>query len=417
MSGPGDVTDVVIVGGGLVGASLAIALDRLGIETTMIEAAPMRRQPAPTYDDRALALNAASCEILAALGLWPAIAADCTPIRSVSVSVLDRPGRVELHPEEVGRDRFGHVVEARVFGGVVLDALQQAPSISVRSPARVTAVAPGEASVRLTLDEDGTAAELNARLLVAADGAGSFVRQALGIAVTEHDYGQTAVIANVTPQRAHRGRAYERFTGSGPCALLPHRDGRCGLVWSVAAEDADDLLAMDETSFLERATERTGAVLGSLARLGQRTAYPLRQVIAERDTAPRTLIVGNAAHAIHPVGAQGFNLGLRDVAVLAEVLAGARRADPAADPGGPTLLEQYSAWRRDDQASTAAYTDRMARGWGHPSSLVGLARGVTFWAHALVPPLRRQLMIRAMGFRGRVPALAMHEPLPGWRAA
>lgn len=232
----------------------------------------------------------------------------------------------------------------------------------------------------------------------------------LGVGASEHDYGQSAVICNVTPEVAHGNRAFERMTPTGPFALLPHAGTRCGLVWCVPTEDVDDLLALDDEAFLDRATERSGGVLGRLLRCGRRSRYPLRRVAPERDREGRVLLLGNAAHAIHPVGAQGFNLGLRDVAVLAELVADAQ-LDGAADPGDRALLDAYVAWRRPDREATMGWSHDMVRLFASESRITRTARSAALAVVGLSPALQRRVASRAMGYRGRVPRLALGEGL------
>ena len=403
--------DVAIVGGGLVGASLACALAPLGLRVALLEAVPLRAAGQPSYDDRTLALSGSSCRILQGLGIWPALGANATAIREIRVTERNRPGQVVMKPQELGLENFGHVVEARVFGAAVLELLSGMGGVELICLAKVTAIETTQESVRIAFQRDGQEHGLQARLLVGADGAESVVRTALGITAERHDYGQTAIVCNVTPEKAHLGCAYECFTPTGPFALMPHVNGRCGLVWSVASEDAARHMEMPEQHFLQHAHDMFGNALGPWLKLGKRSAYPLRLVRATVDTGLRSLLLGNAAHAIHPVGAQGFNLGLRDVAVLAEVLADALAQNPAADIGAAALLQSYSNWRAPDQAGTIGYSDGLARLYANPSALASIARGFGMLAHALVPPLRRQLAIRAMGYRGRVPRLALGESL------
>jgi 2-octaprenyl-6-methoxyphenol hydroxylase len=423
--------DVAIVGGGLVGASLACALAPLGLKIVLLEAVPVQAASQPSYDDRTLALSESSCRILQGMGIWPALEANATSIREIYVTERHRPGRVVLDPRELGLKRFGCVVEARVFGAAVLELLANLPAVEVVCPARVTAIHAAADEVRITYQRNGQEQGLHARLLVGADGAESVVRTALGIAVERRDYGQTAVICSITPEKAHGGRAWECFTPTGPFAVLPHVNGRCGLVWSVASDAADDILQLPDDEFLCRAQGLFGDALGPWRNVGKRSAYPLRLVRATTDIGPRSVLLGNAAHAIHPMGAQGFNLGLRDVAVLAEVLSENLTGHAAPDKiperdkvkdvsemgrgemdiGAPELLERYSAWRAPDQAGTIGYSDGLARLYANPGFVAGLARGLGLLAHALIPPLRRHLAIRAMGYRGRIPRLALGERL------
>ena len=403
--------DVAIIGGGLVGASLACALSPLGLKTVLIEAVPPRAPAQPSYDDRTLALSASSCNILRALGLWSDLEADATPIRQIQVRELDRPGRVMMDPSELGLDRFGHVVEARSIGAAMNRVVPGLENVELVCPARVSAFEVGENACRLHVEGHGVDTTMETRLLVGADGAESFVRESLGIATERHDYDQSAVICNVTPEQDHRGRAFELFTPTGPMAVMPHLGGRCGLIWCVPGEEVDALLAMPEQEFMRRANDRFGRRLGRFMKIGRRSAYPLRLVRALEDVRPRTVLIGNAAHAIHPVGAQGFNLGLRDAASLAEVLAEAMKGDEQADPGGWDLLCRYSAWRKPDHDGTIAYSDGLARIYANPTSAASLGRFAGLLAHAFLPGMRRQLALKSMGFRGRVPRLARGESL------
>ena len=399
--------DVAIVGGGLAGASLAVALAPLGYDIRVVEAVAYKASGQPSYDDRTLALSHSSCRILSGIGLWESLAGDATAIRKILITELGRPGRVVLDPAEMGLTEFGHVVEARRFGAAVTGMLAQLDNIGLVSPATVKDIEIGSQATRLQLETGNGELALDARLVVAADGANSFIRERLAIPTRKHDYGQTAVICNITPEIAHDGRAFECLTETGPFAVLPHTGDRCGLVWSVATKDAEEILALDDAAFLSRAEQRFGRQLGALVKVGRRTAYPLKLVRATEDVRERLVILGNAAHAIHPIGAQGFNLALRDVATLAEILAD----DDRGDPGETGLLHTYSAWRRQDQRGTIATSDGMTRLFANPSPLAAGLRTGGMIAHAIWPGLRRYLAIKAMGYRGRVPRLALGESL------
>ena len=403
--------DITITGGGLVGASLACALAPLGFRVAVIEAVAAGASSQPSYDDRTLALSQASCQILEGLDLWPDLAGRATAIRKVVVSELSRPGRVELDPGELGLESFGHVVEARAFGSAVMQKLNSLDNVEIIRPATVKGIRTDEELVYLEIERQGRNEVVAARLAAAADGAHSTIRQLMEIPVCEKDYGQSAVICNITPEIAHEGRAFERMTPTGPFAILPHVADRCGLVWTVSNEDAEGLMSLREDAFLERAGQRSGGELGSFLKMGKRTAYALKLVRVEQDVWPRVVILGNAAHTIHPVGAQGFNLGLRDVAALAEVYADGAREGCLPDPGDANLLRTYSEWRRPDHEGTIAYTDGMARLFSSTAPVSKAVRSFGLMAHALLLPLRRQLASRAMGYRGRPPRLALGERL------
>ena len=399
--------DIAIVGGGLAGASLAVALAPLGYDIKVIEAVAYKAAGQPSYDDRTLAISHSSCRILAGVGLWESLKADATAIRKIFITELARPGRVVLDSAEMGLHAFGHVVEARRFGVAVTGSMERTENIELVSPASVKEIEIGGPRTTLQLESAAGISNLEARLVIAADGANSFIRQRLQIPTKNRDYGQSAVICNITPEIAHEGRAYECLTDTGPFAVLPHTGKRCGLVWSVATDDAAEIMELDDESFLARAQERFGMQLGSWIKVGKRTAYPLRLVRASEDIRERLVILGNAAHAIHPIGAQGFNLALRDAAVLAELLAD----DDLGDPGDTGLLQTYSAWRQQDQRGTIATSDGMTRLFSNPSPFAAGLRTAGLIAHAISPALRRYSAIKAMGYRGRVPRLALGEPL------
>lgn len=403
--------DVAIVGGGLVGASLACALAPMGLRVALLESVSFNAVSQPSYDDRTLALSASSCRILQGLGIWPAIADNATPIREIQVREFERPGRVVMEPAELDLDRFGHVVEARVFGAAVMEQIPRWSNLDFLCPAAVTSVSTDDDSAVVEYSADGRNHRIESVLLVGADGADSFVRESLGIETEKHDYRQTAVICNITPEQDHRGRAFECFTPSGPFAVMPHVGGRCGLIWCVPPQQAAGLMEMAETDFLREAHRRFGNHLGQFVKMGKRSSYPLRLVRALEDVRPRAVILGNAAHAIHPVGAQGFNLGLRDVAVLAELLHDEASKETNSDFGDSGLLQRYSNWRAGDHRGTIAYSDGLARIFSNPSPIAAAARTAGLLAHAFIPRLRRQLAVKAMGYRGRTPKLAMGEPL------
>lgn len=408
--------DIAIVGGGLVGASLACALGREGFSVAMIEAVEPRAATQPSYDDRTLVLGQASSRILQSLGIWDGLEEQgITPVKEIHVSELGKPGKVSLVASEHNLDQFAHVVEARIFGAAVLAAVEQTQGITSLCPVKVTAVEQSEDMVALSLDQVGKETQIQARLVVAADGAQSFIRESLGIEKETYDYGQTALICNVTPEQPHQGRAYERFTETGPFAILPHVGGRCGLVWSVATDQAEHWLNCSEDEFLKAAQERFGFRLGYFKKMGRRSIYPLKLVRAKEDIRDRVVIMGNAAHAIHPVGAQGFNLGLRDVAVLTEVLSEAKETNPQLDPGDQDLLARYSAWRKEDHHETINYSDGIARLYANPSLLTALGRSVGMAAYALLPSMQKRLVLESMGYRGRVPKMARGEFSSGSR--
>ncbi len=402
--------DLVVVGGGLVGASLVCALAGQGLRMALVEAQPLKVADLPGYDDRGIALAAGSQRIFAGMGLWPALAGAATPIRRIHVSDRGRFGFVRLDAADEGVPALGYVALARELGAALLGRLGGLAEVTLFSPARVADFAADGAGARLTLATEGGARQtLEARLVVAADGTRSALRDRLGIATTERDYGQSAVIANVSPQLAHEGVAYERFTDTGPLALLPMSEGRCALVWTVPADRVEAVMALDDAGFLAGLQARFGQRLGRLERVGRRSAYPLRLVRAKDALGPRLALIGNAAHTLHPIAGQGFNLGLRDVAALAEVLVEARRAGE--DPGAPEVLARYARWRRADQRRVVAFTDGLNRLFASPLPPLACARDLGMLALDLLPPAKRGFGRLAMGRAGRLPRLARGLPL------
>jgi 2-octaprenyl-6-methoxyphenol hydroxylase len=398
--------NVLIIGGGLVGASLAIALDAAGIAATLVETAAPRADAQPSYDERNLALARATVNGLDAIGVWRHAVAHATPIRHIHVSRSGEFGTARIDAEKHGVDALGYTLPARELGTALLRRLDECTRLTRFAPATLAALQPlargwWRAQIRTA---DGMR-EIDTPLLVGADGTESFVRTQLGIDVERHDYRQTLFVCTVTPERDHRQRAYERFADGGPIALLPLAERRCGLVLTVSADEADAVVAMDDAAFLELAQRRFGWRLGRLSRPGKRYPYAIHRVAAQKVTGPRAVLVGNAAQTVHPIGAQGFNLGLRDALTLAELVAA------AADPGATDLLARYAARRAADREGTMAMSHGLVRLACLPQPLLAPLRSLALLACDRVPPLQRALARRGMGFRGE-PPLAVLERLP-----
>lgn len=399
-----EMYDVVIAGGGLVGATLAAALSPTGLRVGVVEAHAFRSASQPSYDDRATALARGSRTILETIGLWPGMQSAAEPIRQVHVSERGRFGITRMNAIDADVDALGYVVPNRVMGDALAAHLPGCEGVDLICPAKVTGAQPGEHSVRLALDEDGAARNIETRLLVVADGARSPLREQLGLAARIWDYDQSAVIANVTPERPHGGVAYERFTGDGPVAMLPMTDDRCAIVMTVARDRVDGITDGDEADFCRLLEARFGGRLGRIEKAGRRQAYPLYFVRSAKQVMPRVVIAGNAAHSLHPIAGQGFNLSLRDVAMLADVLADA--AAEGADPGEEKRLRGYISRRRRDQIGTMAFTDALTRVFTSPLPGLGPLRGLGLAGLGLLPPARRFLMRRTMGVAGHQPRLA-----------
>lgn len=398
MVGMSEHHDVVIVGGGLVGASLAIALDRAGRRVGLVEATPAGSLP-PVFDQRNLSFAAATVNALTALGVMQLLGSAVGPITRIHVSRAGDFGRVQMNAADYQRPWFGQVVVARDFGQALETRLGQLQHLTRYRPARFVRlgeVVDGHRAV--VVADDSGERTLWARLVVGADGTRSGVREGLGIGVDEHDFGQTLFVARLRAARAPEGTAYERFTDTGPTALLPRGDRHFGVVHGVARDQAEAVMALDEAAWLQRLQNAIGWRAGRLLESGPRSAYPLIQVLARALVGERTVLLGNAAQTIHPLGAQGFNLGLRDALTLAELL------PQVDDPGTDALLQQYVARREEDRRQTIAFSGGLARVTSNPAPLLRPLRSLGLLA-AQASDVQSMLVGGAMGFRGEVPAL------------
>ncbi|HYL03679.1 MAG TPA: 2-octaprenyl-6-methoxyphenyl hydroxylase [Steroidobacteraceae bacterium] len=399
--------DVAVVGGGMVGASLAAALAPTGVRVLLVESVPFGAATQPSFDERSTALGNASRRIFEGLSVWDAIAPEASPIRTIHVSDAGRFGFVRLTAAEHGIEAFGYVVPNRRVGTALWGVLEGAANLTLRVPARIADVAIGAQRVQFrVLRESGASEPVVARLVVGADGAQSQVRAAAGIGATVQDYGQVAIVANVASDSPHQGAAWERFTPEGPLAVLPLADGTLGVIWAARREQAPAVLALDDAAYLAQLQARFGWRAGRFVRAGHRASYPLALARASAPVAERTVLIGNAAQALHPVAGQGFNLGLRDAAMLAETIAGA-----SGDIGAPALLERFAAWRARDRGGVVRFTDSLVKVFGDPRAPVQLLRDLGLLVFDLLPPAKSALARVSAGFGGPTPRLARGLPL------
>lgn len=396
--------DLIIVGGGLTGASLAIALSGRGLKLALVEAAVPTVDSVPNYDDRAIALAWGSSRIFAGLGVWQDISARAEPIRDIHVSERGGFGFTRLHHAQEGVAALGYVVTARDLGAVLLGSLANCEDVELIAPARVTSVHTSGQQASIGIQRGEELVNLETSLLVAADGGHSFIRKQLQIATRHWEYAQHAVIANISPSKPHHGMAFERFTEQGPVALLPMSDQRCALVYTVEDQELETVQGLDDQQFLALVQQRFGWRLGRFEQVGKRTAYPLSHIRALQPVHQRVAIAGNAAHTLHPVAGQGFNLGIRDVAALAEVVLDAHQQD--LDIGSEQVLQRYDRWRSNDQKAVAIATDSLVRLFTNPLRPVKLARNLGMLTLDALPLVRNQLVRAAMGIHGRLPKLA-----------
>ena len=401
--------DVVIVGGGMVGASLALALAATGIKIGVIEAWTLNSENQPSYDDRAIALSYGSRLIFEGIGIWQALQTQAAPIRHIHISDRGHFGFTRLDHREQGVDALGYVVTGQFLGQLLMQDLDRRSNIELFCPARLESLEVTAENTVLNISYNGCLRQLESGLLIAADGAKSMIREQLGIQVDEWAYDQTAVISNLTPAKATPGVAYERFTDSGPMAMLPLADGRYGLVWTLSGEDQETVLELNDTQFVDRIQHVFGYRLGAFKKVGKRTSYPLKLLRTQEHVRPRVAIIGNAAHSLHPITGQGFNLGLRDVAVLADVLAAALQQQQ--DIGSQQVLARYAGRRRLDQQAMTLITDGLVRLFTNPLTPIRAARNLGLLALDLAPPAKQLLTRQFMGLNGRLPRISRGLPL------
>lgn len=405
--------DVLIAGGGMVGASLAAALARLPLQVVVVEQVPLAAGGQPSFDERTTALSRSSQRILAGLGLWDALAGEASPIRRIHVSERGRFGTSVIDAAEEGVTALGYVLRNRALGGVLWADLARRTNLNLLVPASAGSVQRGEEELQVRVRHGDTEASIGTRLLVVADGARSRLREQLGIRARQRAYGQVAIVGTVEAAGPIlEATAFERFTADGPLALLPAGCRRFVFVLTRKAEAAPGVLALEDDAFRQLLQQEFGLRLGRFGALGPRAGYPLELVVTEDVTAHRVAVVGNAAHGLHPVAGQGYNLGLRDASVLAELLAdGIRQAPEGFDAGAPAWLDRYREWRRPDQRKVVAFTDGLVRLFDLPGGFTGRARGLGLLGFDLLPGAKGLLARQTMGLGGRLTRLARGLPL------
>jgi 2-octaprenyl-6-methoxyphenol hydroxylase len=388
--------NLAIIGGGLVGASLALALQAgakaRGWRIVLIEPFAPGGAYQPSYDARSTALSYGSRQFYERLGLWSSIAPGAQAISHIQVSDRGRFGAARLSAAEEQVPALGYVAENAWLGHCLWQALDP-EVISWRCPAAVNHLQVLDDGYRLTLDDHSS---LDCDLAVLADGGRSGLREQLGIGVTQRAYRQSALIANLTPGQAHAGEAFERFTDDGPLALLPLVDNRCALVWTRPSQDAQRLAGLSDGAFLGELQQAFGYRLGALRQLGERHLYPLTLIEAQEQVRPHLVVLGNAAHSLHPIAGQGYNLSLRDTEVLADTL-----LQSPALPGDFATLQTYCQRQRQDQQLTVGFSDRVTRLFGRTAPLLAAGRNLGLLGLDLLPPAKSWFARQAMGLGTR----------------
>ena len=428
--------DVLVAGGGLTGASLAVALAGQGLKVAVVEAVAPEDPGQPSLDDRTSAIARTGVRILKQLDVWPRLSEAPSPIRAVEISERGCFGAARIDAAAEGLESLGSVVRNRVLGQALWQKLRELGNVDIICPARVRSVetgsrsvvarigagGPGKARTGTSSSEEGRGGRsrmLEARLLAVAEGARSPLRDAFGIATRQTDYEQVAITGLVQVRKVvRRDTAWERFTSEGPLALIPAGGNRYGFVIVARRNEAARIMDMDEAALLAHLQLLVGYRAGEFVRAGRRSAYPLALSRAAEVTAPRSVLVGAAANSVHPLAAQGFNLALRDIAALTETLSGHRerglpaletQAVPPPDPGARELLSRYASWRRRDQANVVRFTDALARLSRSP--LLRPLRGLALQAFDLAPEAKPLLARFALGQGGRMSRLARGLPL------
>ncbi len=400
-----DPFDILIVGGGMVGATIATVLRNSQYRVGLIESRPLAFQES-TDAERSTAISYGSRRILERFGVWSDIVKYAEPIKHIHVSSRGRLGVTRIDAIEAGVPALGYVVENNRLSTHLYRHLQSG-EVKLFAPASLRAIKPGPAASELIIEHNGGEHHLHTKLLIAADGAMSGVRDMLGIEAKRSDYDQSAIVCNVSSQLHHNNIAYERFTESGPLAFLPlfpseQHDPRCAIVWTVSSKDLKSLLDLSDREFLAALQQQFGCRLGKLLQVSKRAAFPLALIHSRTRIAARTVLIGNAAQSLHPVAGQGFNLALRDSAALLECLL---RQDACADPGESALLAEYERARKRDQRRMMYFTDTLVRLFGSRLPLLAHARAKGLLLLDLLPPLRHFIATQSMGTAWPLPRI------------
>jgi len=413
--------DVIIVGGGMAGATMALALAPLALKIAVVEVHPYQEQDnQPSFDDRCLALAWSSKQIYQSMGIWDELAQrddGFAAIKQIHISDRGHIGVTRLDHQKEGVPALGYVVESRVIGEVLLNKIQQYDNIKVFCPATIEQLETHSEYVKATLMSDQKEIKLSADLLIIADGVNSKTRASQGIQIHQKAYGQTAIIANIETEIPHNNRAFERFTDSGPLAILPLTRNRCSLVWTARDDQLDGLMALDDADFCQALQQRFGYRLGHIQKVGRRVAYPLVAMTINNDTLAhqsRIALIGNAAHGVHPVAGQGFNLGLRDISALTELIASEVQGHKNGDVGHQALLNTYWQWRQADIKQVSRITYGLVKLFSNKSTPLALLRTGGLLMTDSLSPLKHAVAHEAMGnglLQGKLTKMAVGQSL------
>ncbi|MCI5048958.1 MAG: 2-octaprenyl-6-methoxyphenyl hydroxylase [Rickettsiales bacterium] len=396
-------TDIAIIGAGLVGSAMALACAKRGFSVALIDREDAKHQQERGYDGRASAIALGSQRVLESVGVWQHIT-EAEPILHIRVCDQDVPAHVDYHYQDVGEEPFGHIIENRLIRKALQKAVEAESEIELVAPTTCEQIETTGSHAELKLS-DGT--NIKANLLLVADGKLSHTRKMLGIDVKISEYGQTAMVCTIAHSNPHNGLALERFLPAGPFAMLPMTEGRSNIVWTESDEMAAHVMSLNEGAFIEELQLRAGDYLGDVSLAGPRFTYPLKLLRAAEITRPRIALIGDAAHAIHPIAGQGVNLGYRDVAVMADLITD--QAKLGLDIGSGTVLDHYARWRELDITSMASVTDGLNRLFSNNWLPVKLARNIGLSVVNRTKPLKSFLMRDAMGLNGDLPSMMQRK--------
>jgi 2-octaprenyl-6-methoxyphenol hydroxylase len=404
------IYDMVIVGGGLVGVSLAICLRTTALRIALVESiAWSQDHHSPSYDDKIIALSYSSQRILSGMGIWEQIVPHTIPIQQIHVSDQGHFGFTRLNRQLLGLPALGYVISARKLGEILQPLLASVPTIDIFAPARFVQLQQQETTVTTQIVLNQTLHNLTASLVIAADGGHSALCQQAAMVTEQRDYGQTALIANVTLAQSHQYTAYERFTPAGPLALLPLKDHDCALIWTVQQADVNRMMALTDSEFLTQLQREFGWRLGQFLRVGTRQVYPLRLIRTRPNPQSRVIAIGNAAHTLHPIAGQGLNLGLRDMAHLAEFLIDTNQL--GIDIGSPDRLDCYLKKQQPDAERIINITDGLVQTFSNNRFPLTLMRNLGLLSVDILPPLKKYFIRQMTGLNGHPSRLLRGLPL------
>lgn len=395
--------DVIIVGGGMVGMAAAIVMSKLNLKTCLLESTETENNQHPSYDDRTLVVNRASQCFWENIGIWDSLKQHLIPIDKAHVSNKGHFGTAVFDKNDFKVSALAHIIEAKVFGMALKNKMDSINNITVICPALMQSFSLNEQVVEVKYKINGEDYTICSQLMLAADGVQSTIRSQLGLETKVKSYQRTAIICNITPEYKHNNCAYERLTNTGPTAMLPFVNNRCGFVWSVEQQSADGLLKLSDIEFMQAAQKQFGYRLGSFLKVGRRSSYPLYLIEVPKQVKSRVILLGNAAHAMSPVSAQGLNLAVRDVAALNDVLSEYLKSDH--DLGADKLLNLYQDRISTDQKQTMRYTDDLMGWFKIDESLINTFRSAGLVLLDQFKPAKNELFTRASGYRGSTPRL------------